>query len=64
MAEFHKVMKAEVKLRLDLLYEGFAKLQELGLLEELTGQKRNRLYRAGPIVAAIEEAAQPSSGPV
>lgn len=31
MAAFHKVMKAEVKLRLDLLYDGFARLQQLGL---------------------------------
>ncbi len=31
MAAFHKVMKAEVKLRLDLLYDGVARLQKLGL---------------------------------
>lgn len=31
MAEFHKVMKADVKLRLDLLYDSFVRLQQLGL---------------------------------
>ncbi len=31
MAAFHHVMKAQVKLRLDLLYEGFTQLQGLGL---------------------------------
>jgi aspartate aminotransferase len=31
LAEFHKAMKADVKLRLDLLYEGFTRLQQQGL---------------------------------
>ena len=35
-------------------------LEEIGILREITGQARNRVYRADEVLAAIEEPLNPN----
>jgi hypothetical protein len=38
----------------------FGRLEAAGIVREITGQARNRVYRVGKVLAAIEEPLEPA----